>query len=411
MENSTSTPRELPKEVIVMIMNLAKKGFSHQAISEVAEVKLTDVTRAIEGGLNVNERLWPAEVSNDNGTMAPPEPPDFTLALSLISDGLSPIEISQLACISIEQVQSLLDDYELRLALDQSPNPLSSHLDKHATFLKDLSQDTGDELASILSSLATCQISDSSVTSSVSFEQKCQIISLLMEGIQMHEVASIMGLDIEVIKMVHFQSYELEDFSEIEEEPFDESCLNNVEVTSASGDHYVGQCLNSGVKHGRGTLQMSNGRNYEGDFRKGFFHGQGTLTCKEYTYTGSFKKNYRWGQGTMTFPGVVLEGAWKRDQLHGKGSRREDNGTNYEGEYFNGKYHGFGTLIKPNGVRYDGQFIGGNEHGEGVQVEDGKTYKGSWFDGFRHGKFSVVSSEGKAVEAIFELGALIRLNF
>ena len=84
---------------------------------------------------------------------------------------------------------------------------------------------------------------------------------------------------------------------------------------------------------------------YEGEYRSGKFHGQGTITYPDgIKYVGELKYNKPNGQGIITF----------------------SNGIKYVGEFKYGLLNGLGTATYPNGKKYIGQFKGGNYHGQGT---------------------------------------------
>lgn len=73
--------------------------------------------------------------------------------------------------------------------------------------------------------------------------------------------------------------------------------------------------------HGTCTYPKS-GDTYEGEFKNGMKHGQGTYTYRNAaTYVGEFKNDMRNGQGTFEFfDGDKYEGEWKNDKRHGQGT-------------------------------------------------------------------------------------------
>ena len=80
---------------------------------------------------------------------------------------------------------------------------------------------------------------------------------------------------------------------------------------------------------------------YTGDCKKGLAHGKGIATGSGFTYEGEFKKGYPDGDGTLTFEedGKTFTGEWKRGEVYGKGELNE-NGNITRG-YFKGKMSGF----------------------------------------------------------------------
>ena len=80
---------------------------------------------------------------------------------------------------------------------------------------------------------------------------------------------------------------------------------------------------------------------YEGEFKNGNFHGQGTLTHSNGSiYKGDFKDHYKTGYGVYFIKsgewyGDKYEGQFKDGNFHGKGTYTHKNGTVYKGEYRN----------------------------------------------------------------------------
>lgn len=81
---------------------------------------------------------------------------------------------------------------------------------------------------------------------------------------------------------------------------------------------------------------------YKGDCKKGLAHGKGIATGTGFTFDGEFKKGYPDGNGTLTIAedGKVFTGEWKRGEVYGKGVLKEKNGIVNKG-YFKGKITGF----------------------------------------------------------------------
>jgi len=83
----------------------------------------------------------------------------------------------------------------------------------------------------------------------------------------------------------------------------------------------------------RDTMQYDDGRVYEGTFKDGQPHGQGTLR----TPTG------------YEYSGTCVDG-----EIRGDGVARFPNGSVYEGSFAAGKPHGFGQITFADGSSYDG---------------------------------------------------------
>lgn len=80
-------------------------------------------------------------------------------------------------------------------------------------------------------------------------------------------------------------------------------------ISYDEGDVYEGEWSADGKKQGLGSLKLSGGAEYSGEFVNGFFHGDGVLT----------------------FP----------------------DGSKYEGHFEVGKYHGFGVYTNKEGMKFE----------------------------------------------------------
>jgi len=81
-----------------------------------------------------------------------------------------------------------------------------------------------------------------------------------------------------------------------------------------------GEALNDWEPEGKGTLTLSDGRRYVGEWKNGKYHGQGTFTWPSgQKYVGELKDDKRNGQGTHTWPdGEVWSGPWKDGKFLGR---------------------------------------------------------------------------------------------
>ncbi len=114
------------------------------------------------------------------------------------------------------------------------------------------------------------------------------------------------------------------------------------------------------------------GGKYEGTWKDGKFHGNGTATFGAKTrwakekYVGEFKEGKRHGQGTYTYTdrskyiGTFVNGKWD-----GNGILTNSFGDKYTGEFKNGKRHGKGTLTNLKGESYTGTFLNDIAIGDG----------------------------------------------
>jgi hypothetical protein len=111
-------------------------------------------------------------------------------------------------------------------------------------------------------------------------------------------------------------------------------------------------------------------------------NGQGTYTTADGKYDGDFKDGKKHGQGTVTFAdGGKYVGDFKDDKYNGQGTYTWANGEKYVGEWKNGKHHGQGTRTMANGYSYVGEFKYNYRHGRGIQTyADGRVQEGIFID-------------------------------
>jgi len=123
------------------------------------------------------------------------------------------------------------------------------------------------------------------------------------------------------------------------------------------------------------------GKLYEGEWKNGKKHGQGTFWYKNGNmYVGDFDNGLRHGSGKYIYKnGDVYEGEFTKDKYNGYGVYSWKNGNRYEGEYKNGKKHGKGIFYYNNGDKYDGNWKAGKREGTGKLSNGNKIiYNGLW---------------------------------
>jgi hypothetical protein len=173
--------------------------------------------------------------------------------------------------------------------------------------------------------------------------------------------------------------------------------------TGEPQESYHGGKDSSGIPHGRGILQYSDGSKYEGEFVNGVRQGKG----KFHFPVSDPKKR------------ILYEGEWENEVIEGNGSLTFSNGDKYFGEFKNYIQDGFGVYEWANGDKYEGLWKNDLQHGKGVlhkkddtssDVEykdgvlvsgssciilpNGSTYKGEIMDGVPHGKGCTYYSNG-----------------
>ena len=82
---------------------------------------------------------------------------------------------------------------------------------------------------------------------------------------------------------------------------------------------------------------------------------------------------------------AIYEGDWKRGEIHGQGTYYFLGGDKYEGEWRDGKKHGQGAYFFSEGDRFEGSWEYDEVHGKGIYVyPGGERFSGEWKDGNKH---------------------------
>jgi len=185
----------------------------------------------------------------------------------------------------------------------------------------------------------------------------------------------------------------------------------------------LGLLINCTQSYDEVTITWADGRKYEGQFKDGKRHGEGTQTWSK---VEAHLKNTRiWDNGhmetTIAFSdgreyieasprkgfrrleywpdGREYVGQWKNDQPHGQGTVTWPDGSKYVGQWKNGFKHGNGTRIYRGGGEYVGRFKYGQAHGQGTMTwSDGFKYVGQWKDGNEHGQGTLYDSNGNIIQ-------------
>ena len=112
-----------------------------------------------------------------------------------------------------------------------------------------------------------------------------------------------------------------------------------------NGDYFNGTISNDQIMDGHGKITYDDGT-YEGDFKNGYYHGQGTYALKDGTwiYKGSYENGYKNGSGTEYWPkekrksyGAFLECNYKDGKRDGVGTWYFNNHTYQKCKFRNGK--------------------------------------------------------------------------
>jgi hypothetical protein len=164
------------------------------------------------------------------------------------------------------------------------------------------------------------------------------------------------------------------------------------DVQYPDGSRYSGTCLPDQTPHGYGTL-VSLTSTYIGSWVNGLRTGYGTFSSRTtfpgevIQYEGGFKNGYYHGDGTATYmisPNpmgydyhVSYSGGWEAGQWSGRGRIKYASGTEYEGGINMGMKDGYGVMSLADGRRYEGGWK--NDHKDGYCVEidvNGQKYEG-----------------------------------
>uniref|UniRef100_A0A0B7AWY2 MORN repeat-containing protein 4 n=1 Tax=Arion vulgaris TaxID=1028688 RepID=A0A0B7AWY2_9EUPU len=107
------------------------------------------------------------------------------------------------------------------------------------------------------------------------------------------------------------------------------------------GSVYHGQWDSDGRRHGYGSLILSDGSKFRGNFDKGFYSELGAIDFTD---------------------GSKYEGEFLKGRFHGLGVFVQSNNMRFEGEFKDGKICGLGIVSFPNGShglpRNEGYFDG-----------------------------------------------------
>nr|USW07997.1 Dinap1-interacting protein 5 [Crypthecodinium cohnii] len=175
---------------------------------------------------------------------------------------------------------------------------------------------------------------------------------------------------------------------------------------------YTGQFQNY-LRHGQGTMTLSDGTIHESEWRYDERHGKGKETCPDNTvFVGSYNKGLRHGYGVMTWPeGSRYAGQFERGRANGDGELLRTDGSIYKGHFAEDCMSGEGKMKWRDGVEYSGQFVANRRDGFGIMLWTSgrwKSYKGHWQEGMQHGAGILTDHEGQDFRGIFAAGKLER---
>lgn len=149
---------------------------------------------------------------------------------------------------------------------------------------------------------------------------------------------------------------------------------------------------------------LLDGSHYQGDYKEGVMHGDGTLIWPDdVVYRGAFQNGRMTGEGSLEDPHLQhrYQGQFKNGLYHGQGEFNGDD-LHYKGEFVAGKFEGDGELTLENGDRYTGQFSQGKMHGKGrYAVENSGTYEGEFVEDSFTGEGMLTTANGKVYKGLF----------
>lgn len=140
----------------------------------------------------------------------------------------------------------------------------------------------------------------------------------------------------------------------------------------------------SGRLVGKGKEKFGRRIIYQGDFKDGLYHGQGTLKdlSDGAKYVGEFKLGKPDGWGVSSREGEIYEGGFKEGKPHGKGSCNtsvRNWSASYKGEMKDGLRHGTGEFTDKTGRSYVGKWNRDKMHGKGTLSDaDGIIFEGKF---------------------------------
>lgn len=149
-----------------------------------------------------------------------------------------------------------------------------------------------------------------------------------------------------------------------------------------------------GLPHGRGQYIDTFGNKYEGNFKLGFFWGQGKFYSKAYGYShsGSYAMSKKHGEGRIQYAnGVKYQGDWAQDAMHGYGLYTMGNRYKYKGQVQANQLTGQGTVETPEGT-ITGSFKNGKPHGVCTQAtkDNLQQITGPFVNGKKNGTFKAI---------------------
>ena len=128
------------------------------------------------------------------------------------------------------------------------------------------------------------------------------------------------------------------------------NCFGTVKKEFSTSDKKIKRIANFTGEYGS-TPGKPGGKGVSRVYENGIFDS---------SYEGEWKDGKPHGQGTETTSSWVYVGEWKNSEKTGQGTYALANGDRYVGEVKNGLFHGQGTYTVTDGEKYVGEFKDGN---------------------------------------------------
>lgn len=146
---------------------------------------------------------------------------------------------------------------------------------------------------------------------------------------------------------------------------------------------YKGLLRNS-LPQGYGTMNYFSNEQYNGNWDKGRWQGEGCFTSATDTIIGEFSQGKLNGYGIYKTINFILEGDFKDDKPNGQAYILFSDSTFYSGDWTNGKINGNGDIMLSNGDTYMGGWKDNQYNGEGrYNYHTGEVYDGHWKNGLQ----------------------------
>ena len=171
-----------------------------------------------------------------------------------------------------------------------------------------------------------------------------------------------------------------------------------VKITYKDGSVYEGNVDKNKKRSGQGTLWVTDGTTYTGEWKKDAINGKGECrTSDGSVLSGKFKK-YSLKNGTYTY----TDGKQSITRYIKKGKLTSQvhitvEGNNYDGSIRDGELEGKSYIVYANGDIYDGTLSGGLKSGTGTYTwTSGDHYVGEWNGDVMSGSGKYYFSAGEA---------------